>query len=152
MPAFQQSAADQTFAEVERLVYHTAHRFRRRYRGDWEDVKSDAFLGYCKAYRDHQGDRARFTTWVARSVWYACLDGHKRRSKVKERQPTLSIDPATAVIDQAPEASSDADAATRAALSERGGSRSATVRLLREAGWCALRIAESFGEMRSLLS
>ena len=73
--ALRCAPAEETYHDVAKLLYQTVHAFRRRYGGAWDDLLSDAHLGFCRAYRGYRPEKARFSTWVRNTVWFAMLQG-----------------------------------------------------------------------------
>ncbi len=61
------TAIEETYQDVEKLVYKMAGDHVRRYGGDFAEVLSDAHVGFMVAYEKFDASRAQFTTCC---YWY----------------------------------------------------------------------------------
>lgn len=92
MKTFLQSAATDTYLEVEKLLHKVVHDFSRRYPGgDYEEMLGDARLLYFQAYLSYDPSKAAFTTHVQFRVWKGLLD-IKRRDSERATRMTRSYD------------------------------------------------------------
>lgn len=173
-------AIEDTYDDVRKLIYDIAHAFVRRYGGDFNEYVSEGNFVYMKAYESWRPDGgANFTTYLWGCVWHALLDLQKRRIR-RERFCPWSLDQtgedetrvnaatvparqervfstegfttdAKIVIDLVLEAPAE----LLTMVTEKGGEirnwRSSLREYLREMGWTANRIAESFKEIGDLI-
>jgi DNA-directed RNA polymerase specialized sigma24 family protein len=167
-------AANETWADVEKLVYHTIHRFIRTHGGEFADCLGVAHTTYMKAYDNFDG-RASFSAWIATKIWYGLLDDLRRRTRTASREVMDDTDLTTyaapegqgvfdleaflselsedgalitkLILDLPPEIQREADLF--------GGSHESTraaVRYhLRSIGWAKKRVSESFEEISFVL-
>ncbi len=64
-------AITDTLPDVEKEIHHLAWRFQKRYGGDIEELRSEAFLAFTEAYNLFDVKRgAQFHTWLWHHVWY----------------------------------------------------------------------------------
>lgn len=83
---YNRAACEQTYRDVEQLIYHTVHRFHRRHGGDFEEQLSAARLIFMAAYNDHTAGKIHvpFHTALVNYIWYSLFDryrtdtGHRR--------------------------------------------------------------------------
>jgi hypothetical protein len=161
---------------VEKLIYHTVHKFIARYGGSFEDYLPDAQLAYCALEGDWAPSRAGYSTYVSLIVWYGLLNGLRERMKAKERFPGDENDELSNILDRhhfdlptfREELSEDAQAlldmvfhcpldvlcyARRGKSSENKPQtlRKAVVEFLRELGWTENYIAKIFAEIQEAL-
>lgn len=71
-----------TFLEVELLIKHTVHHYRRLHGGDWEDLFSTALQAFMKAFETHgeskAGKKSSFTSYVRWVVWHDLMSEGRR--------------------------------------------------------------------------
>ena len=73
-------AINETYGDVELLVYSTVHQFIRSYGGDFDECLSVAHDAYIDAYDRYDGSSS-FSSWVRWKVWYRLLDDMRNRAK-----------------------------------------------------------------------
>lgn len=94
--AYNRAACAETYEEVQRLIYHTVHRFKQKYGGDFEELLGYAQLSYMACYRDAQAGKIKvpFHTALVNYVWFQLFDrfrtetGHRNKEKVA---PVVSL-------------------------------------------------------------
>ena len=168
------SAIDLAYRDVERLVYHTAHAFRRRYGGDFEELLSEANEHFMHAFHTFDPGRGQFPARVRHVVWHGLLETLRKEANRKRllARADINLDGVSQPgnrdwLADAHELSDDAAAVLglvlepppeirlwsrqRDQLERYKAKRSAVVELLHEIGWCSMRIAESFQEIREIL-
>ena len=169
---------EQALAKFQNLIYSEVHKFLAYKGGDWDELLSDAYIGFVTAYRSYQerGQRTNtgqwhFGGWAKFTIWKRLLDEHRRRCKKNSRinfETNLNSeegddfkvseinDPDRFTIQKlARELSDDAKKVLDyiALLEHRAPTRkrSLVVRHLQELGWAGQRIVESFNEVREAL-
>lgn len=75
----QRDAVNETFGDVEKLVYDTAHKFRKRYGGEIQELISEANELFMDAYKAFTPGRAAFSTWCRFKVWHGLLESLRRQ-------------------------------------------------------------------------
>lgn len=84
--------------QVEKLLYHTIHKFRRRYGGEFDDYLGLAHLCFMRAFRKHDHRQAKFGTWAAYLLWCDCKQMLRRTIKYQQRLPNVFMtDPLPAI-------------------------------------------------------
>ncbi len=66
----QETAATQTYYDVENLINSIVWKFYNKYGGSFEDWKAEANLIYTKAFNNHKERLGKFTPYL-----YVCLEG-----------------------------------------------------------------------------
>lgn len=172
----QRGAATETYADVEKLIYDTAWKFRKQFGGDIDELIADANTHFMRAYTATSFDplKSCFTTWVRNIVWRGLLADHTtaRRRRVRviptdvEFQEPAKEDRSGKIGEMLTELSEDAKMVVSLVLqppaelyyeSVRRGDkprnlRSALRDYLHTIGWGLERVAESFSEIKDVLS
>lgn len=82
--ALQKDILTEAYAEMGNLIHDTAWRFKERYGGDIEELKSDANLLFVQAINSYDETRALMSTWVRFKIWKGLLNiqirGHKKQA------------------------------------------------------------------------
>lgn len=171
-PTVARAAVTQTHADTEKMIYHLCWKFQRRHGGEFSEYLSIANEAFVDSYVGHDADRASFVTWLYTCVWYALLNSVQ---KEQNRRRTLTYD--SRVTDAAcerktgfdlaaalRELSEDAATVTKLCLDTPaelvelttcktpGSAREVLRGYLRELGWTASRVRESFAEVRGILA
>jgi len=81
-------AVEETFADLEKMIYHFTYGFVRKYGLDVEEVKSAAFYGFMQAFHSYDPKVGEFSTWVGTKVTNRVLD--LLRSSIKNRKRYLT--------------------------------------------------------------
>jgi hypothetical protein len=92
MAAVRREAVAVTFEDVERLIYQAVHDFRRRYGGDVEDLKSQAYLLFMKAYERYDRRKGSFSTWCYEVVYLGLLQDLRRQLHRRSRVRVVNAD------------------------------------------------------------
>lgn len=91
------SPINDTYADVEKLIYHVANKFRAKHGGDIEELISEANVAFMKAYKHFNPKRgAKFSTFLHWVIWNHLLSFAKK--------PSLPVVDAGQVLDNQPEA------------------------------------------------
>lgn len=170
--AFARTAADMTFRDTEGWVIQTVRDFTRRYGGEYEEWLSEAYVLFMEAYKQHDQHRSRFTVWVRNYIWNHLFNlwqkgvGRNNRlprvyedlDKIAAREETFYVsewleeltddarEAASVVLEDIPD--------FRLALQGRLAPhymKLALREVLKDFGWTASRICESFLEIREAL-
>ncbi len=163
----------QTFADVQPLLEQTVFRFRNQPWADVEEMRSEAYESYLKAYQTYDPDRAAFSTWTVLLAQQAIrnllrkkkrdaqlmggrLSGQevckKTRFTVDGLMNELSADAAMVVkLTVQPPPDVKLRAIQGGGADRPTGIKSGIMEFLKDIGWSAARIAESFDEIRSAL-
>lgn len=162
-------AITDTFADAEKLIHAVVWRFFRQHGGDLEEMQQEAMLFFTESYRNYNGERAAFTTWLQSSIWWGLLN-HARKPKQRRVFPDLERLPArresalSAVLEglseegrQVAELALNPPPDVRlTARSGHGESmplsmRHGIKRYLKDCGWNANRIRTAFNEIQQAL-
>ena len=160
-PRWPAAASRSALSDVERQILGIVAKHHKRFGGDFEELMSDAHLGFAEALRTFDLAKGyRFTTWCQTVIQYKLLD---RFSKRKPPLPCDETDTGT-VADPHPrhfdlrkfagELTGDALIVLRLAFEARGGPdtrRDAVARWLKETGWTFARIAAAFDKVAEVL-
>lgn len=172
--ALSTDAASETYADVQEKLDKLSYAFVRQYGGNYEDVRADANLYYLRASELYNPGQGSFEQWVCHRVWLNLLEVVRVQAKRNARLPRSAVELGTLadrrfdMVEFLDELSDDARTVVRllfvgnrdVALAEiqRGGlkpkphqTRNAIREYLRDVGWGAGRILESFQEIRKAL-
>jgi hypothetical protein len=95
----EKDCATECFQDVEDLIYKTTHKFRAKFGGEFEELKSRAFFHFMRAhdsYVENTSEWVRtksthkkicFTTWVQNVVYRGLIDDFRKDQKVKRIRP-----------------------------------------------------------------
>lgn len=170
---YQRTSCEETYHDVENLIYDLCWQFKRKFGGDINELIADANTHFMRAYQAQSFDpsKSKFSTWVSNIVWRGLLCDHTRdrtrrvqviasekmdlneaklESKLLAAMAELTGDAATVlrlVVDMPEELA----AASRARGGQPRNIRSALREYLAGIGWSYERVAESFDEIRSIL-
>ena len=156
------------------LVGRAASAFWRRYGGDWEELQQEACYHYARARNEYDPARsADVEQFVLCTVWGGLLDTkivQARRARLLPRTklpsalPARRTDQLTLLRRELGEDAAevlallqDPPAEMRRTVHQRdprwgpAAVRAGLVDYLKSRGWCALRIAECFGEIEEAL-
>ena len=162
-------ACDETYQDVEKLIYRLAWNAVDRYGGEFDEYVSAGHLGYMKAYQTHDPSRGAFTTHLWHCVVNAITD--VRRAKERDGRQSLLGDgdeklPARNGFDLGrflTELSEDAKLMVRAVVDSPGDLtlllrttstrqiRRGLYQMLKSVGWSPARIIEYQQEVREAL-
>lgn len=174
--ALTMEAVTETYLDVEKLIYDTIHRFIEQYGGDFDEFLSIARESYMLAFNSYDPERAGFVTYVRCFIWGRLqktwrverrraqilnlnheydFSHHPERSEnkfdVSEFVEKLSEDGKTVV-----NLVFDSPIDIALSIMERGGDTPNNVRLairefLKDVGWSAGRVSNTFREIRKAL-
>jgi len=85
----RQYAMTCAWRDVERLLYRTIHRFRKKHGGDFDDYLGLAHLAFMKAFAKHQNSIAQFNTYVTYLLWRECQTLLRRTIKSQQQLPMV---------------------------------------------------------------
>ena len=150
------------YLHVEKLVYKTCHRFKQIHGGPpFDELLSEAHAIYAGAFESFRSDRgAKFSTWVAFSLWHGLLEYNRKLQREWSRQQRRiesTVQPAERFCLESfmRELSADAQRVIGMALKtnhNRVSSRKhAIMTTLQDLGWSDVRIGDVFGEIREAL-
>src|SRR5574343_1138297 len=79
-------ACEETYRDVQRLLFKIIHNFQAKHGGDWDDLMSVADEAFVVAYQTYRPERAQFTTWLQTKVYWA-LHSHLRDTIQHQDRP-----------------------------------------------------------------
>lgn len=156
----------QTYYDVQNMLYDIAHKFLRKYGGDFEELVSQANLYFMTAYNSFSSKKSNFTTWCYFIVWKGLLN--ERQKEIKTNYipcDTNGYDEDGCFIDFIDELSEDSKIIVglildtpndlKILIERKGGTLPKVKTVIREhlneLGWSMKRITESFSEIRGLV-
>ena len=170
------SPIDDTYKDVENLVYHICHVFQSKHGGDFDDLLSIAHQVFMDAFNCWTPGLAPFTSYLSTCIYRRLLLEKRQNSRI----PTISLDKTETSIGWDPvdksrsfsikdfteELSDDAkliislvlETPTELAkiINDKGGHpknvRSTIRQYLTKLNWTYNRISESFDEIKKVLS
>lgn len=168
-----QTPCEETYEDVQNLLYKISHRFKAKYGGEFEDLFSQANEHYLAAYNSYDSNRTKFSTWLWFTVWHAMLETMRNAARKHGQCPrdysieltTVSLreqfdlqtfirdvseDAATVVklLFECPHEISEAFAPSKVRISS---IRTNLVNRLLSMGWAGKRIACVFQEIKEAL-
>lgn len=163
-------ASEETYQEVEMLVYDTAHKFVRRYGGEIDETIAEANAHYMAAYDTYDENKGSFSSWVRFRIWNGLMETVRKRLMRKARCAPVEIDLSLQPVSPShfhlfefmDELSEDSQEVVSVIIQtpgvvfreEGGDSKSPrdTLRTyLKKLGWGAFRITECFQEIAAVL-
>lgn len=78
------NALTETYIDVEKLIYATVWKFKRKFGGDFEELVAEANFIYVLAFDSYKESRAAFTTWLCFCIWRG-LQNHIRFIREKNK-------------------------------------------------------------------
>lgn len=78
---FEERALQETYEEMELLIYDIVHKFQRRYGGDFEELKSEGHVIFMKACNTYDPAKGQFSTWLVFLLKNGMIDNLKKRIK-----------------------------------------------------------------------
>lgn len=175
-------AITETYEDVERLICKTVWDFIRRYGGDFDELLSEANIGFLKAYDAFDSTKGQFSTLLVVTIWrrlchtFEIKDRERHRGGVSldsetkngplsttiaAKQPRrFSLDEFTEgfaddakyVLNMILNAPSDFEMIVNSKGGEARNWRSSLKSHLYDIGWTATRIAETFQDIAAALS
>jgi DNA-directed RNA polymerase specialized sigma subunit len=163
--------AAELFAETEPMINYSASKFYRQYGGDSDDWVSEGYDIFMRAFDTHDGEHS-FKTWLGFLLSHIMMERVRRKAMRNARLRRVANDLLDAPAREKPEfvltefmeeLSEDArtvvglvfDAPTeiRISLNDYGRETPYTIKksvieYLKDIGWAAARIAESFKEVK----
>ena len=176
LTAPQQAALDLLYTDSCELLDRTVRAFCNAYGGDWDTLRADANSIFIEAWHRYTGAapwHTHLNIWVWNELYDALRQdrGYRRKYRVQylgdavlqaaagpvpggfdveQVTASLSTDAATVL-----RMATDLPTEVAAVAAARGGTprnlRSSLRAYLREMGWTAARVSESFAEIRSVL-
>ena len=169
-------AVSETYLDVEKLIFHTVHRFVKAYGGDFDEYRSDANLAYMDAYQTYHRSKGTFEAWVRFKVWKRLLEVLRTKIGRNNRLPRVEADLEAMPVHAEPnpfwlsdflaELSDDARAVVELILDspqsieqsirKRGGDtphniKAAVKEFLKDVGWAAGQVTDSFLEIGRII-
>lgn len=83
---FRKDGIEESYVDVEKLLYQTAHLFQKRYGGEFDELVGIANLAFTEAYRSYNG-ASKFATWTRFVAWRLMLDHVDNEIKSKRTRP-----------------------------------------------------------------
>ncbi len=81
------------YPRYEKLIHHTVHKFRRKYKvADLEQLQSIANLAFVEAHQTFDANQGQLSTWIVRCVWRALYVETRREWTRKQRHRTIVTD------------------------------------------------------------
>lgn len=74
---------DETYADVEKLLWRICHRHQAKYGGDFDNLLGEAGLLFMAAYKDYDPKMGKFPTWLYQKVTYGLISATRNRRKVR---------------------------------------------------------------------
>jgi len=96
--AISQDAITETYADIEKMIFHMAWKAVNMFGGDWDDYFSIANEAFIDAYNSFDPDQTQFTTWLWWNVRGRILHS---MNKTKMDQMTTNIGDDVEMIDLA---------------------------------------------------
>lgn len=91
-----QIAANETYRDVDKLIYRIIHNFIKRYGGEFDDLLSMCNEAFVEAYITHNHTLASFTTWLVPKLWHKMLrEKHKEIVRCRRIPAVEHIDEIT---------------------------------------------------------
>ena len=85
--------AEKLFYEVENLLKYLSHRFIKRFGGDFDEVLSEANLGFVQAFQTFNPDKgAKFSTWVHLKVWRKLQEIYRSQKRLQNLEFTTNTE------------------------------------------------------------
>lgn len=166
-----------TYKDVERWLTTLVKRFRKKYRIDLDEARSLANLGFVIAYESYDLNEGSFTNWVYQKVWGNLLSGIRKdiSENRRRKKTTTEFDLDSFRIPDPPDFRLDdlltslkkdaREVVTMALRPPKGvekivrhykndseiSYRMAIRQFLKDKGWTASRITETFNEVRRAL-
>lgn len=92
MSATAVSPISDTYEDVEKLIWHTCHRFARRYGGDVEEMVGETHIVYMKAYESWRPNSGtKFSGYLTVCIWRRLIGFRNHRLRRKPIQ-AVSLD------------------------------------------------------------
>lgn len=82
-------ALEETFSDVEKLIYHLVHRFIRTYGGEFDEILSEAYFCFMKAYKEWDPKRGPFIKYLYYLTWMQLMTITTKSYKQKQKQIQL---------------------------------------------------------------
>jgi hypothetical protein len=171
------TAIQKTYEETEALIHKTMWNFKNRKKvpdNHLEDLRAQAGLSYCKAYRSYDPTKGAFSTWLVCSIWFDFLTEMRRIGIERDRFPIVQVPDSDHVarehfdlqkfmLDLSNDARDvvrlilDGPDEIRKVISRKGGGsnqKAAVIEYVTKSldGWTVTRAAKTFDEIRSALS
>ena len=91
--AAQNELANETFASVEKLIWHAVHAFHARHGdlyGTREELFAEGCTGFAIAYKKYDPSKGSFPTYVRTVVGHTLLENMRNETKRRVRYSTSS--------------------------------------------------------------
>lgn len=86
---YSRTVVSEEYKNYEKLVYHTVHRFVKKYGGDSEEYIAEANVVFLNAFEKFDRTAGyRFSTYLVRSIWNRLLNVAKREMDHNRRYNT----------------------------------------------------------------
>jgi DNA-directed RNA polymerase specialized sigma24 family protein len=91
--ALVHDAVNETFADMEKLIYHTIHQFIKRYGGSFDEMAELIGPMFMTAYTHYDKRKGKFTTCLRWVIWKQLLD--YKRNEIKRTRAVVytELDP-----------------------------------------------------------
>jgi len=74
---------EDTYLEVENLIYHTVHDYLKSHSGDFEELVAEANLVFVKVYEVFDPSKGALSTLLVSSIWRRFIDIGRKKSNEK---------------------------------------------------------------------
>lgn len=162
MSPIAQDALQETYRDEEDRLAKLVRAFKRRFpRADVDELSSIASEAFLEAYRSHDAEKGKFSTWLQMIVWKRMLD---RVKKYARKHDGISIEPlpenlqstdTNPLHDMSTDLSVDACQVLKlifvmndvSGMKHRTPQKPLLRRVLKDMGWTADRITTAFQEL-----
>lgn len=163
--AIRKDAITETYIDVEKLIYDTAHKFRKRYGGDLEEIISQAnYLFVMSYYHNYKQINISFTSRVRHYIWHGLLSDLRKEhlsKRYREQDIIFHTGPKLGFVELLDEVGNDAKNVINLILDtpeelltiitdkrcSPKQSRTVIKEHLKKIGWSLDRIRNSFNEI-----
>ena len=75
------------FRSVEKLIYQTVGIVQKEMGGDFEELKSEAFVIFVQADESYDPNQSEYTTWIRFKVYHKLYNFRKKEMRAKRIRP-----------------------------------------------------------------
>uniref|UniRef100_A0A6M3IQ96 Putative sigma-70 region domain containing protein n=1 Tax=viral metagenome TaxID=1070528 RepID=A0A6M3IQ96_9ZZZZ len=165
--------ADAIFRQYEKMIYSLVHKSMRKFGGEFEDLKSDAYEAFMLALKSYdESNGTKIITWIHTRIHYHLLSVQLAKPELKHGASFVELKeieghtvPSAGILATVDELSADAKTITSLVLdppqwmlslsSKRGSSAihlgKAIRTFLTEKGWKKNQVRNAFNEIKTAL-
>lgn len=90
--ALEKALIEETFKDVEKLIYKCVHNFISQHGGDFEELKSQSFLAFMESYKKYKADEnASFSTWMTNQIRFSLINNRIKESRFSRYRQSDAI-------------------------------------------------------------